>query len=200
MYCEKLQNIQDSFEHNKPNDQSSLETVATLVYASYKVGIKELVTIKDIFAGIYGKEFILGSMNNSNLLVSPKLISKLEIPRIDPILIKEYLKGIAQTFGVSNPAVSELFLNDGNTSDDEGGDGSKVNNETGSLIDLTSDLPSVSQLATPKLNIQPTSPSPTAPETDTLSKMLKPPVSDYRDDEQKSIDNLMKRFEALKKS
>ncbi|OMJ19752.1 hypothetical protein AYI69_g6491 [Smittium culicis] len=141
------------------------------------------------------------------------LISRIDVTKIDPVLVKNYLKGIAQNFGVNNSGIAELFEGDGLDEDSDSGGGNKEKNAVKqpelSKEDLGNigDLPSVLELPTPKpdqeSSYSQTSPSPAVvPNSDTLMRSMKSSNTniDDKDEEQKSIDELMRRFEALKKS
>ncbi|PWA02082.1 hypothetical protein BB558_001791 [Smittium angustum] len=179
LFCEKLQVVSGMFDHGKPTDPTSMEAVATIIYAASRANIKELLSMKEIFTTFYGKEFVLSSLNDTNNLVDQKLKSRITIQRADPNLVKEYLKGIAQSYNLSN----NLFPDE---SDDNNG------GNAADLAESAINNKAPEKVAEPEISL-PNVPTTFGKPTQNNGS------SGNKSGEQKSINELMARFEALKK-
>ncbi|PVU85742.1 hypothetical protein BB560_006923 [Smittium megazygosporum] len=186
LYLEKLSTIISMLDHTKPSDKNSLETLASVIYASSRADVKELLVVKDLIGSFFGRDFMLQSLNNTNEIVDPKLVSRLNIQFADPKLVDEYLKGIAASYNVSNYKV--LF---GDDSDSDSNGGLKEKSET--KVSVNSDKasePSIPALPSPYSNSNRVS----TPVPNTVQK--KQPTKEV---DPNSFEGLMARFEALKK-
>lgn len=79
------------------------EAIRSLIYAAPKTEVKELQTVRHLFAEKYGKEFVLSSTENTDGKVSDKVVRKLSVVPPRPELVQGYLEEIAKTYGVDWP-------------------------------------------------------------------------------------------------
>jgi hypothetical protein len=79
------------------------EAVKSIIYAAPKTEIKELQTVRTLFAEKYGKEFVLAAMENTDGKVSDKVVRKLSVTPPKEELVAGYLEEIAKAYGVDWP-------------------------------------------------------------------------------------------------
>ncbi|CAJ0915927.1 5161_t:CDS:2 [Entrophospora sp. SA101] len=74
--------------------------VNTLLYASSRLDIKELLPIRDQFISKFGKEFVKNAVENVNDCVNERIVQKLIVDNPDSFLVERYLEEIAKSFNV----------------------------------------------------------------------------------------------------
>ncbi|KAJ3367169.1 Vacuolar protein sorting-associated protein ist1 [Kappamyces sp. JEL0680] len=81
-------------------DAGISEAVHALVYAAPRVDIAELTVIRDQLISKYGRDLQDRTNSFASDFVNPRIIHKLSISTPDPKLVTQYLKTIAQAYGV----------------------------------------------------------------------------------------------------
>ncbi|KAL2208814.1 DUF292-domain-containing protein [Sarocladium strictum] len=114
------------------------EAVSSIVYAAPKTEIKELITVRNLLAEKYGKEFVLAAMENEGGRVNEKVVKKLSVEPPKKELVQGYLEEIAKAYGVDWPRRTQPaspppdLLDDddeatnGNDNDDDPSGGQKI--------------------------------------------------------------------------
>ncbi|KAJ2401056.1 Vacuolar protein sorting-associated protein ist1, partial [Coemansia sp. RSA 2559] len=97
-------------------DDGVSEAAASIIYASTRLDVKELVALRELLVAKYGKEAVLRAMDGKDANVSPRLLLKLAVQAPSQDLVSSYLKEIAAAYGVAwRP------YGDDHSSDAEGG-------------------------------------------------------------------------------
>ncbi|KAI8629459.1 DUF292-domain-containing protein [Xylariaceae sp. FL1651] len=133
LYCELLLARAGLLE-SPTCDPGLEEAVKSIIYAAPKTEIKELQQVRALLGEKFGKEFVLAAMENSNGMVSEKVVKKLNVTPPKPELVQGYLEEIARAYGVNWPKgtrelgeppklIDEEVSSDGN---DESLDGEQV--------------------------------------------------------------------------
>ncbi|KAJ4053550.1 Vacuolar protein sorting-associated protein ist1 [Fusarium oxysporum] len=131
LYCELLLARAGLMEGHTV-DPGLEEAIQSLIYAAPKTEIKELATVRTLFAEKYGKDYVLAATENTDGKVSEKVVKKLSVTPPREELVVGYLEEIARAYGVDWPkreAVSpppELLDDDDDDDDDQGGQKQKV--------------------------------------------------------------------------
>lgn len=131
LYCELL--LARSGLMEAPTCDPGLEeAVQSIIYATPKTEIKELLTVRNLLAEKYGKEYVVAAMENADGKVNEKVIKKLSVEPPRRELVQGYLEEIAKAYGVDwpkrgrvSPPPSDLL-----SFDKEGG-GGEGNNTSG---------------------------------------------------------------------
>lgn len=84
------------------------EAVKSIIYAAPKTEIKELHQVRILLAEKFGKEFVHQAMENSDGKVSEKVVKKLSVTPPKPELVTGYLEEIAKAYGVNWPRKQDL--------------------------------------------------------------------------------------------
>lgn len=75
-------------------------TIATLIWASNRVDIKELVEIRKQFKSKFGKQFDAECFENKNNICNERIVAKLSVQPPTAYLVQTYLEKIADQFDV----------------------------------------------------------------------------------------------------
>ncbi|KAJ2660296.1 Vacuolar protein sorting-associated protein ist1 [Coemansia sp. RSA 1200] len=102
-------------------DDGVSEAASSIIYASARLDVKELVLIRELLVGKYGKEAVLRAMDGKDANVNQRLMQKLGVNAPPPELVISYLKEIADAYGVAWRSKGKSKTGDG--SEDEGGGG-----------------------------------------------------------------------------
>ena len=78
-----------------------ISVVSTLIWASVRVDIPELLEVRKQFRSKYGKAFEEAALNNENEIVNERVFSKLSIQPPPALLVQNYLEKICEEFNVS---------------------------------------------------------------------------------------------------
>jgi len=81
-----------------PEDLKS--TIATLIWASNRVDIKELGEIREQFRKKFGKQFDADAFENKNNMCNERIVAKLSVQPPTAFLVQTYLEQIADQFQV----------------------------------------------------------------------------------------------------
>lgn len=197
LYCELLL-ARIGLLETRECDPGLEEAVKSLIYSAHRSEVKELVTLRQMFAHRFGKPFEQDALDNVDDKVNAKVIAKLSVqpPPLD--LVTRYLKEIARAYHVT------WHSGDSSSSEDD-------EPKHGGIPELDSELPDTPQKDSPQvLNVALPSPSTENPRprlhiTDHVVNKAKakekpePPTNGTEDVDDKSFDALMARFEKLKK-
>ncbi|KAI1126113.1 regulator of Vps4 activity in the MVB pathway-domain-containing protein [Nemania abortiva] len=145
LYCELLLARAGLLE-SPTCDPGLEEAVKSIIYAAPKTEIKELQQVRLLLGERFGKEFVLAAMENSDGVVSEKVVKKLSVTPPKPELVQGYLEEIAKAYGVDWPRgsrelgpapelVDEEPSNDGH---DEGPDGGQAHKVAGTDLPVDS--------------------------------------------------------------
>jgi len=77
-----------------------VQTVSTLIYVARRVQIPELIEIRKQLIKKYGKEFAQRAERNVDSCVNERIIQKLSVQPPNAFLVVNYLKSIAEQYGV----------------------------------------------------------------------------------------------------
>lgn len=89
-----------------PEDLTS--TIATLIWASTRVDIKELVDVRKQFRVKYGKKFDTAALNNENGVLNERIVAKLSVQPPTAFLVQTYLEKIVDQFEVNWKPVNKI--------------------------------------------------------------------------------------------
>ena len=89
-----------------PEDLTS--TISTLIWASTRVDIKELVDVRKQFKAKYGKKFDTAALNNENGVLNERIVAKLSVQPPTAFLVQTYLEKIADQFEVDWKPVNKV--------------------------------------------------------------------------------------------
>ncbi|KAM5360537.1 hypothetical protein ACJZ2D_013666 [Fusarium nematophilum] len=125
LYCELLLARAGLMEGHTV-DPGLEEAIQSLLYAAPKTEIKELATVRNLFAEKYGKDFVMAAMENTDGKVNDKVIKKLSVEPPREELVVGYLEEIAKAYGVDwpkretvSPPPELLDVDDDNDGDDD---------------------------------------------------------------------------------
>ncbi|KAK3323618.1 regulator of Vps4 activity in the MVB pathway-domain-containing protein [Cercophora scortea] len=204
------------------------EAVKSIIYAAPKTEIKELHQVRTLFAEKFGKEFVIHAMDNTDGKVSEKVVKKLSVTPPKEELIVGYLEEIAKAYGVNWPRKTREDLGEPPEfmDDDENPSGGQAQkNLEAPLLAEDDEVEARAELskATPPRTFGPSSPlhvNPPSPSTDNIhpkvtlnhmeltpsKRMTNVTVAKKAPEKKESIsdgipdvDELAKRFAALKK-
>ncbi|KAF4979095.1 hypothetical protein FZEAL_4631 [Fusarium zealandicum] len=102
LYCELLLARAGLMEGHTV-DPGLEEAIQSLIYAAPKTEIKELNTVRTLFAEKYGKEYLLSAMENTDGKVNERVVKKLSVEPPREELVVGYLEEIAKAYGVDWP-------------------------------------------------------------------------------------------------
>ncbi|KAI9308254.1 regulator of Vps4 activity in the MVB pathway-domain-containing protein [Cunninghamella echinulata] len=116
LYCDLLLARFGLLEQYKDCDPGIAEAVNSIIWAAARAGeVKELSSVRDQLGAKFGKEFLLAAIENTNDIVNPRVVAKLQVSTPDPFLIERYLEEIAKTYDV--PWISDILEHDDSPSD-----------------------------------------------------------------------------------
>lgn len=208
LYCELLL-ARIGLLESRECDPGLEEAIKSLVYSANRSEVKELVTLRQMFAHKYGKQFEADALENVDDKVNAKVVAKLSVVPPPQDLVTRYLKEIARTYHVS--------WHSGDSSDEEEDD-DLGGTKDGVLEESEDRLPDTPQKNAALVNValpSPTSENPRPrlhiPTRDMVVPKLPKETSNGKDAKQtngtsgtegvddQSFDALMARFDRLKK-
>lgn len=222
LYCELLL-ARIGLMEGPTCDPGLEEAVKSIIYAAPRIEVKEINAVRILLTEKYGKEFAKQAADNSDGMVSEKVVKKLSVTPPPEKLVNGYLEEIARTYGVDwpkKPPGSVPKFNDDDEDSPSGGLREKVLEAPLSIDPKTADEQEELSKATPPRGFAPASPlrvNPPSPSTDNLHPRVKgagnlelSPSNKLQDTTSKkgieskapvgeSIDELAARFAALKK-
>eukprot|EP00542_Grammatophora_oceanica_P020990 CAMPEP_0194029238 /NCGR_PEP_ID=MMETSP0009_2-20130614/3025_1 /TAXON_ID=210454 /ORGANISM="Grammatophora oceanica, Strain CCMP 410" /LENGTH=206 /DNA_ID=CAMNT_0038668849 /DNA_START=121 /DNA_END=739 /DNA_ORIENTATION=- len=96
MACEQLVERARLLENMKECPPDFISIVSTLIWASYRVEIGELSTIRMRLREKYGKEFEQNAMNNVGGVLNPRIVAMLSNSPVAPKLVENSLVQICE--------------------------------------------------------------------------------------------------------
>ena len=177
LYCELLL-ARIGLLETRECDPGLEEAVKSLIYSAHRSEVKELVTLRQMFAHKFGKQFELDALENVDDKVNAKVIAKLSVQPPPQELVTRYLREIARAYHVSWHS----------------GDSSSEDEPAAPETELP-DTPAKEQI----LNIALPSPTTENPRPRLHGSTL-PVKTGTEDIDDQSFDALMARFEKLKKT
>jgi len=106
--CELLSERIKLISASKTCPEDLVSTVATLMWASTRVDIKELIDVRKQFKAKFGKKFDASALNNEGGILNERVVAKLSIQPPTAYLVQTYLEKIADQFGVHWEAAQKL--------------------------------------------------------------------------------------------
>ncbi|PIA19597.1 DUF292-domain-containing protein, partial [Coemansia reversa NRRL 1564] len=100
LFCEVLYARAGLVDQSQEVNAGLTEAVSSVIYASTRIDVKELVRIREMLAGRYGKEVINSAMNNKDDCVNAKLLQKLSVEPPSKNLVNMYLKEVAAAYHI----------------------------------------------------------------------------------------------------
>lgn len=97
-------------EKECPEDLKS--TIATLIWASNRVDIPEMIIIRKQFKAKYGKKFEQDALANANGICNERVVAKLSFQPPTAFLVQTYLEKIADQFNVDWKPIQQLKANE----------------------------------------------------------------------------------------
>jgi len=95
-----------SSEKNCPEDLKG--TISTLMWASNRVDIPELIEIRKQFAAKYGKKFETNALGNKDGICNERIMAKLSFQPPSAFLVHTYLEKIAEQFDIDWKPAEQL--------------------------------------------------------------------------------------------
>ena len=110
--CELLHERIKLITYSKHCPHDLVGVISTLVWASHRVDIPELLLIRKQFVAKYGKMFEENAMRNEHGLLNDRVVSKLSIEPPPAYLVQSYLEKICEQYGVDWTPSYRLTAND----------------------------------------------------------------------------------------
>lgn len=206
LYCELLL-ARIGLLDAKECDPGLEEAVKTVIHASPRTEVKELHTLRDILAHKYGREFVQDALDNTSGKVPEKVTKRLSVEPPSETLVSLYLVEIARAYQVpfsGTPVEDGVESSDGE--DDGPPSGRIAVAETADLDPLAEKERRLSQVANlphpdapPRSPISVVKPSPTTDNPRPALKIVPPPLTKPKTKEERELDDLKARFDALRK-
>ncbi|KZT56118.1 DUF292-domain-containing protein [Calocera cornea HHB12733] len=176
-------------------DPGITEAVNAIIHAAPRTEVKELLVLRELLTHKYGREYSLGVMENRDLCVPARVVSKLGLGMPSPELVDAYLAEIARGYGVEWEA-PDRYGKAGGDGEDGAGDGEGgVREEAESKVEKERALePPLPESLAP--NPLPSVPHESGTKPAVQFKPSSPTVEKNQEDE---FEVLSKRFAALKK-
>lgn len=102
LYCELLL-ARTGLMEGPTCDAGLEEPIKSLIYAAPRTEVKELQQVRALLMEKYGKEFALQAIENTDGMISEKVVKKLAVKPPPQELVIGYLEEIARTYGVDWP-------------------------------------------------------------------------------------------------
>lgn len=110
LQCELLYERIKLIEYSKHCPPDLIPVVSTLLWASRRVDIPELIEIRKQFKGKYGKTFEENAMENRGSVLNERVVMKLSVDPPAAYLVQTYLEKIAEQFEVDWKPTSPLSV------------------------------------------------------------------------------------------
>lgn len=191
LYCELLL-ARIALLENRECDKSLEQAVKTIMYCSSRTEVKELHNLREIFALKFGKDFAKDALENPEGYMSEGVLKKMNPDPPSPEFVVLYLKEIAKAY---NAPFSELTDEEryADEQEEEEGEGNDDDDNDGGNVGET-----VKNEAGKEKNAELTDPIPAAPKKVPAPFKPKPSMLPSTKKIDKDMDDLQKRFEALK--
>ena len=110
--CELLHERIKLITYTKHCPHDLVGVISTLIWASHRVDIPELLLIRKQFVAKYGKVFEENAMRNEHGMLNDRVVSKLSIEPPPAYLVQSYLEKICEQYGVEWTPSYRLTAND----------------------------------------------------------------------------------------
>jgi vacuolar protein sorting-associated protein IST1 len=100
LFCELLLARVPQISSSKDLPVELAESVSTLVYASYRIDVKELEEVRKDLVLKFGEIVAVNAQQNSDGSVNPRVINKLSTAPPEQFLVLQYLREIAKEFKI----------------------------------------------------------------------------------------------------
>jgi Regulator of Vps4 activity in the MVB pathway len=110
--CELLHERIKLITYSKHCPHDLVGVISTLIWASHRVDIPELLLIRKQFVAKYGKIFEENAMRNEHGMLNDRVVSKLSIEPPPAYLVQSYLEKICEQYGVDWTPSYRLTAND----------------------------------------------------------------------------------------
>lgn len=110
--CELLHERIKLIEYSKTCPQDLVGVISTLIWASHRVDITELVLIRKQFTAKYGKSFEENAMRNVDGVLNERVVSKLSVEPPAAYLVQTYLERICEIHKVDWTPSTKLTAGD----------------------------------------------------------------------------------------
>ncbi|KAJ2549045.1 Vacuolar protein sorting-associated protein ist1 [Coemansia sp. RSA 1933] len=101
-------------------DDGVSEAAASIIYASTRLDVKELVMLREMLVAKYGKDAVLRAMDGKDANVSPRLLLKLDIKAPPQDLVTSYLREIALAYNVAWRPDNQTYSRSNSDTEDDG--------------------------------------------------------------------------------
>jgi len=98
--CELLHERIKLLQYSKSCPHDLISVVSTLIWASHRVDVPELMLIRKQFVAKYGKPFEENAMRNYDGCLNERVVSKLSVQPPAAYLVQTYLERICEQFEV----------------------------------------------------------------------------------------------------
>ena len=110
--CELLHERIKLITYSKQCPHDLVGVISTLIWASHRVDIPELLLIRKQFVAKYGKMFEENAMRNEHGMLNDRVVSKLSIEPPPAYLVQSYLEKICEQYSVDWTPSYRLTAND----------------------------------------------------------------------------------------
>jgi vacuolar protein sorting-associated protein IST1 len=179
LYCELLL-ARIGMMEGSTCDPGLEEAVKSIMYAAPRIEVKEVNSVRILLAEKFGKEFAKTAADNSDGMVSEKVVKKLSVTPPPQALVNGYLEEIARTYGVDwpkkSPGNAPKYGDDDDEDSPSGGQKQKNLEAPISLDSKEAEEQEALSKATPPRDFGPASPlrvNPPSPSTDNLHPRVK---------------------------
>ncbi|KAK9446759.1 regulator of Vps4 activity in the MVB pathway-domain-containing protein [Limtongia smithiae] len=200
LYCELLLARIGLLDQRRDCDPSLEEPVKSIIYAAGRTDVKELLQVRDLLIAKFGKEFARDAIENAATVVAPRVYKKLTVEPPSVELVTLYLEEIARTYKIPWSGLSEeerltmLGGDDDNEDVNGGGGGGGIGEQVSPL-----QLPSVGAQKVAPISIAPGSPTTDNPRPAVTFQGQNIRPAPAKKSGSSDLDDLMKRFEDLKR-
>ncbi len=111
LQCELLHERMRLIESQKECPGDLISCVSTLIWASDRVDVPELVEVRNQLTKKYGKPFVEAAMKNEGGVLNDRVVHKLSVKPPSAFLVMSYLREIAAQFGVDYQPTDEVPIN-----------------------------------------------------------------------------------------
>jgi len=178
LYCELLL-ARIGMMEGSTCDPGLEEAVKSIMYAAPRIEVKEVNAVRILLTEKFGKEFAKTAAENSDSMVSEKVVKKLSVTPPPQALVNGYLEEIARTYGVDWPKKSPGNPPKYDDDDEDSPSGGQKQKNLEAPIPLDSKEAEEQEAlikATPPRDFGPASPlrvNPPSPSTDNLHPRVK---------------------------
>jgi vacuolar protein sorting-associated protein IST1 len=179
LYCELLL-ARIGMMEGSTCDPGLEEAVKSIMFAAPRIEVKEVNSVRILLAEKFGKDFAKTAADNSDGMVSEKVVKKLSVTPPPQALVNGYLEEIARTYGVDwpkkSPGSPPKDEDDSDEDSPSGGQKQKILEAPIPIDPKEAEEQEALSKATPPRDFGPASPlrvNPPSPSTDNLHPRVK---------------------------